>query len=149
MIGTIPVTKVIVTTDTMTISEIDGHRLIVMATAQRLRTDVAKEERITPEVPADQDADSSGGTKTEATHDLRIEILGIGEDLPVEVDHHNEATRHPNRLLTTRRRLVANVVGRNMRTSMIATAWRLPGVSYGKPAWGCVGMKVSASSNSD
>ena len=67
-------TKVIVMTDAMTVSEIDGHRLAVMATTQRHRTDVAAGNRITPKVLVDQDADSPGETKTEVTHDLGIEI---------------------------------------------------------------------------
>jgi len=101
VLGTIPVMKVIVTTDATTVAEIDGHRLIIMATAQCPWTDMAKADRIAPEFLVDQNADSPGRIKTEATHDLGIEILGIEEDLEVEVDHPNEVTKPPNRLQTT------------------------------------------------
>jgi len=71
--------------------EIDGHHLTVMTIAQHLRTDAVMGDKTAHEVFADQDVDSPGRTKTEVTHDLRIEILGVREDLGVEVDHHNEA----------------------------------------------------------
>jgi len=74
--GTIPATKVIVMTDAMTVTEIDGHRLTVMAITQRPRRDVAKGDRRTPEVLADQD--SPGGTKTEVTRSRDRHSRGRG-----------------------------------------------------------------------
>jgi len=117
VVGMIPVTRVIVMIDVMTIAMIDDHHLIIMVIAQRLQIDVAKEDKIAPVVPAEQDMDSPGGTNRVVNQDPRIETPGAEEDLWVEVDHHDEVTRPPDRPLTVRMKFATNVVGRDMRTS--------------------------------
>jgi len=101
-------------TNATTVTETDGHRLTIMAIAQCLRIDGAMGDRTTPKVLADQDSDSPSGTKAEVTHYLGIETLGVG------ADHPNEVISPPDRTQIIRRRFVASVVDRNMRTLTIA-----------------------------
>jgi len=119
-VGTIPVTRVIVMIDVMTVAVIDDHRLVVMAIAQRLQIDVVKGDKIAPVVPMEQDVASPEGTNRVVNQDLTIEIPGVEENLRVEVDHHDEVTKPPDRLLTVRMKFPTNVIGRDMGISMIA-----------------------------
>jgi len=121
VVGMIPTTRVIVMIDVMTIAVTDGHRQTVMVIAQRPWIDGVKGDEIAPVVSADQDVDSPRGTNKAMTQDPRTETPGVEEDPGVEVDHHSEAIRVPDRLLTTARtKSATNVVCRNTKTSMIA-----------------------------